>query len=128
MSDNIALVIHEDRTISEVVVNELSIDKMYELIKCSCIDTTRVAFGDKHYTVIVDDEGALSEDRISNLHDVLNKQILYGVCIVSQYDYSTGEHIGLNKKDQEQVRANLSYDSSIGYIATIDVEKFGRYL
>lgn len=93
-----------EKEIKEIEFTD-SLDEMYRLIDCRCIDIIQRKIGGKYYTIVVDDEGLFKElPRPSAIGDEGDVMLVGNLIITSG---AHGEHLkGITTKDVDNIIDN----------------------
>lgn len=93
------------------IIEELNLDKMYEITKCRMIDIATREIGGRYFDIIVDDEGLLKTVPVPSMIFKDRKEgvvmdALYGNAIIANHD-KEGNTIGLTREDARHINKFL---------------------
>lgn len=82
-----------------VVEFEDTLENLYKLCKCTCIDITERKVGDRFYDFVVDDEGLFNQPVIPSVFDSKRQPMLVGNALICNHD----EEGNLSSLTDEQI-------------------------
>ena len=86
---------------------DCSLEELYRLTHCSCIDIASRKIGGQWFDIVVDDEGLLKSNPIVTAATADLRPVLVGSLIVCRHD-SDGNIAGLSNADIELLEANTA--------------------
>lgn len=87
---------------------EDSLDELYRVCRCSCIDISNYYIGGRKFSCVVDDEGLLKKDPIISAINLIDHQVmLAGNIFIVNANYMSGDLVSLTDEEIKFILKNV---------------------
>ncbi len=87
---------------------EDSLDELYRVCRCSCIDIPNYYIGGRKFSCVVDDEGLLKKEPIISAINLIDHQVmLVGNIFIVNTNYMSGDLVSLTDEEIKFILKNV---------------------
>lgn len=87
---------------------EDSLDELYRVCRCSCIDIPNYYIGGRKFSCVVDDEGLLKKEPIISAINLIDHQVmLVGNIFIVNTNYMSGDLVSLTDEEVKFILKNV---------------------
>ena len=98
--------IDRETNTAKVVITDGSLEELYELCHCSCIDITVISVGGHMFNAVVDDEGLLKGKPDVSVFDRNGIPMLVGSVVLFGISKEDGDLVGLKDRQIDAILEN----------------------